>query len=137
MKKATEKYSKIVLRRGILGYWKWKKGRWLIALALFWCLNTLLANLLFRLFQQESVYIDTFSLSSLIFLIWCVTKDREWKVPVRIVFVVIVWLVHQSCIHALFYAILRDNRIATHIAALLITIAGMRRSTVFVEPKYL
>lgn len=119
-----------------MGYWKWKQGRWLVALALYWSLSTLLANLLFKLFQKETVYIDTLGFSALIFLIWCLTKDREWKVPVRIAFVVIVWLVHQSCVHALCFVILRDNRIATHIAALAIAIAGMRRSTVFVEPRY-
>ena len=123
--------------------WKWKPKRWWLALIVFWLFSTIGAGILARLGQPEGAGTGFIIAIMMVFLIWCAIKDRSWKVPVRILYVIVAWIIHAILALPIGLAIIKGSipvaphlagRLIALLAAFPIVIWAMRRSTFFVKP---
>ena len=120
--------------------WKWKPNRWWIGLISFWLVSTTGAGIIARSggsYSQESGFVI---LVMLIFAILAACTDRNWSVPVRIFWVIGIWIIHAllmipaSLIATLISLPHLAERITSLLAAFPLVIWAMRRSKFFVEP---
>lgn len=121
-------------------YWKWKPKRWWIGLIIFWLVSTIGAGVIARAGGILSIESGFIIMIMLIFSIFAAFTDRGWKIPIRILWVIGVWIIHAFLvIPAGLIAVLISKphlaeRAASLLAAFPLVIWAMRRSKFFVEP---
>lgn len=121
--------------------WKWKPKRWWLGLIAFWFISTVGAGIIARsggVYSNESGFII---LTMLIFAVWAACTDRGWGIPLRIFWVIGIWIIHAFLmIPAIFIAAITSSpphlveRTVSLLAAFPLVIWAMRRSKFFVEP---
>jgi hypothetical protein len=120
--------------------WRWKPIRWWIGLIIFCFISTIGAGAITRIYGQESGFII---MTMMIFAIWAACTDRGWSIPIRIVWVIGIWIIHTLLslpiafmLLTLVYSVephLVDRGISLF-AALPLVVWAMSRSKYFVEP---
>lgn len=122
--------------------WKWKPKRWWIGLIFFWFISTVGAGIVARTggsYGQESGFII---MIMLIFAIWAACTDRAWSIPIRVVWVIGVWIIHAfliipaGLIATLISKTHLVERTTSLLAAFPLVIWAMRRSKFFIEPSF-
>lgn len=120
--------------------WKWKPKRLWLGLILFWLISTVGAGIIVRSGNSDGQASGFIVLTMLIFAIFAACTDRSWKIYIRILWVIGVWIIHAFLIiPAGFIAAFISgphllDRAASLFAALPLVIWAMRRSKFFVEP---
>ena len=122
--------------------WKWKPNRWWIGLIIFCFISIIGAGVIARIYGQESES-GFIIMTMMIFAIWAACTDRGWSIPMRIVWVVGVWIFHallsfpSAFIVVLLVSSVRpdlSHRGTALFAALPLVVWAMSRSKYFVEP---
>lgn len=120
--------------------WKWKPNRWWIGLIIFWFISTIGAGVIARIYGQESGFII---MTMMIFAIWAACTDRGWSIPIRIVWVIGIWIIHTLLSLPIAFMLLPlSYSLGAHLvdrgislfAALPLVVWAMSRSKYFVEP---
>ena len=124
--------------------WKWKPKRWWIGLIVFWFVGVSGAGILARLHQHPKADSSFIIFAMMIFVIWCASKDRSWRLPMRILYVVGAWFVEAILTLPIGLIFIKTGfpashhylvgRIITLLGALPVILWAMRRSTFFVNP---
>jgi len=120
--------------------WKWKANRWWVGLIIFCFISTIGAGVIARIYGQESGFII---MTMMIFAIWAACTDRGWSIPIRIVWVIGIWIIHTLLSLPIAFMLLPlAYSIGSHLvdrgislfAALPLVVWAMSRSKYFVEP---
>jgi predicted branched-subunit amino acid permease len=111
--------------------WKWKPKRWWIGLIVFWLFSTAGA----RLFGIEPKTSDQYGfilILTFLAVIFAAITDREYSLPKRILWVIVVPIVYEI-IFALGSVIIGHQGFSAVVKSLIIVACCMRRSKYFVE----
>ncbi len=125
--------------------WKWRPVRWWVALIAFWLISTIGAGIVARIYGSYEADNGFIILVMLIFACFSAFTDRSWSIPIRIVWVVGIWVIHGllsapialPIVMLWHYTSARPelaNRGASLFAAFPLVIWALRRSKFFVEP---
>lgn len=124
--------------------WKWKPVRWWVALIAFWLISTIGAGIVVRIYGSYEGDYGFIGLVMLGFACFAAFTDRSWSIPIRIVWVVGIWVMHglliapiaPPIIWLMYYTSGRPelvDRGVSFFAALPLVIWALRRSKFFVE----
>ena len=123
--------------------WKWKPKRWWISLILFWFIGTAGSGIITR--SSSSRVEGGFIVALMLFFaIFAAVTDREWNIPIRIIWVIGIYFIHALLTIPMIFTIgllaylggrphLVD-RLVSLSAAFPLVIWAMHRSRFFVEP---
>lgn len=116
--------------------WTWKPKKWWISLIIFWFVGASLASIISRTTRREQNYSFFIILLMVIFITWCETKEREWGILKRIIFVFGMWVLETLLVlpALIIFGFTEGYKMGNLIASLIIVLIAMRRSTFFVEP---
>ena len=124
--------------------WKWRPKRWWIGLIVFWFISVAGAGIIARSVGSHGTESGFIIALMLIFAIWAACTDRSWSIPIRIVWVIGVWIIHALLtpitfpLGSLVYSAGRRpdlvHRVVSLFAAFPLVIWAMRRSKFFIEP---
>ena len=123
--------------------WRWKPVRWWVASIAFWLISIIGAGIVARIHGSYEADGTVVILIMLVFACFAAFSDRSWSIPIRIVWVLGIWLIFAVLSHpiALIIVPLVDSsprpeladRVVSLLAAFPLVVWALRRSKFFVE----
>jgi len=113
-----------------------------MGLIIFWFISTVGAGVIARAGGPAGAESGFIIMTMLIFAIWAACTDRSWSIPIRIVWVIGIWIIHAPLAGVLAFTLgpfvysVRPHlleRTMSLFAAIPLVIWAMRRSKFFVE----